>query len=219
MRTTERLTKFKDWITTELCVGREMKAPAANMDITKIVLQEPKCYLAYMPKRPDSTGLFLDDAVNTCPSILVLLNAAHVKYMEEKRFDRYNKVFRPGALGQILSVNLLFSVYEPGMRLPGFVESAGEHGAGTKLDLITEGTEQGLFTLLNWMDDCKEKLLGIKSIPHTDMFINEDSMYYSLYTDQSYVVDKRPIYYGFVSLDFNCYADEGLNPKVEDYLR
>ena len=34
-------------------------------------------------------------------------------------------------------------------------------------------------------------------------------MTYSLYTDQAYVVDRRPLYYGFVNAEFKGYADTG----------
>ena len=56
MRTTERLRKLKAWIERELCAGRMMKAPGPDMDITKIVRQEPRCYLGWQPARPDTTG-------------------------------------------------------------------------------------------------------------------------------------------------------------------
>ena len=68
------------------------------------------------------------------------------------------------------------------------------------------------------MDDCIELLLGQKMIPHTDLFLDEATTTYSLYTDQSYVVDRRPIYYGFVNATFGCYAEEGQNPAIENYL-
>ena len=95
----------------------------------------------------------------------------------------------------------------------------GDVALEESLKLFQEGTEQGLMTLLNWMDDCIEKLLGQKFIPHTDLFLNEASMVYSLYTDQSFIVDKRPIYYGFVNAEFSCYANEGANPSIEQYLQ
>ena len=44
-------------------------------------------------------------------------------------------------------------------------------------------------------------------------------MAYSLYTDQSFVVDKRPLYYGFVTVTFNCYAEEGANNSLDQYLK
>jgi hypothetical protein len=121
-------------------------------------------------------------------------------------------------MGQHLSVSILFSVYEPGIRLPGFVDSVDEKGKGLDMSLIEEGTEQGLLTLLNWMDDCIQGLLGEKIIPKTDLFLEESTMTYSLYTDQSYVVDRRPIYYGFVNCSFGCYAEEGSNQSVTQYL-
>lgn len=219
MRTSERLTKLKEWATKELCEGRIMKAPAPNFEIDRIVTREPKCYLAWAPGRIDTTGKIVDgEAKFVCPCILIMPNQAYAKYMEEQRFDRYNNVHRPNEMGQHLSVSILFTVYEPGTRLPGFVESVGENGKGMDMSLIQEGTEQGLITLVNWMDDCMEKLLGQKMIPNTDLFVEETTMTYGLYTDQSYVVDRRPIYYGFVNVSFGCYADEEQNPDIEQYL-
>lgn len=218
MRTTERLTGLKKWVTKNLCAGRMMKAPAPNMDISKIVRQEPRCYLAWAPARMDSTGQLKEEVLNMAPGIIIMPNQAYAKYMEEKRFDRYNNVHRPPDLGQHLSVSILFCVYEPGIRLPGFVDSMDEKGKGLDMSLIKEGTEQGLFTLLDWMDDCIQGLLGEKMIPKTDLFLEESTMTYSLYTDQSYVVDRRPIYYGFVNCTFGCYADEGSNSSIQKYL-
>ena len=102
--------------------------------------------------------------------------------------------------------------------MPGFIDSIKETGEGADMSLILEATEQGLFTLFNWMDDVQELLIGQKMIPHTDLTVEEDSLTYSLYMDQNYVVDRRPIYYGFVSVDFLCYANERANNDYEKYL-
>lgn len=218
MRFSERLTGLKNWTYKELCKGRVMKAPAENMDIGTINRQEPPVYLAWAPARVDKAGNLKEIPLSTVPGILIMPNQTYAKYMEEKRFDRYNNVHRPQEMGQHLAVSILFSVYEPGVRLPGFVDSVGEKGAGLDTSLILEGTEQGLFTLMNWMDDCMEKLLGQKMIPKTDLFVQEDTVTYSLFTDQSYVVDRRPIYYGFVNVVFGCHVNEGYNPDIEKLL-
>ena len=68
---------------------------------------------------------------------------------------------RPPELGQTLAVSILFGVYEPGIRLAGYVENGD-------IALLEEGTEQGLFTLLDWMDDCMALLLKEKRVPGTD---------------------------------------------------
>lgn len=219
MRFSERLTGLKNWVTKELCEGRTMKAPAANMNIGEIVTQEPVCYLSWAPTRMDSTGKLREDPISIVPSILIMPNQAYAKYMEEQRFDRYNNIHRPSEMGQHLAVSLLFSVYEPGIRLPGFIDSVGETGKGLNMQLIMEGTEQGFMTLIGWMDDCMQRLLGQKFIPKTDLWVEETTMTYSLYTDQNYVVDRRPIYYGFVNVSFGCYADEGANPAIDKYLQ
>ena len=218
MRTTERLTGIKKWITKNLCEGRIMKAPGDKMNVGEIVRQEPKCYLAWAPGRINQTGQIIEETVSVCPGIIVMPAQSYAKYMEEKRFDRYSNVHRPQDLGQHLAVSILFMVYEPGTRLPGFVESDGERGQGLDMSLIEEGTEQGLFTLTNWMDDCMEGLLRDRFIPDTDLFVEESTMTYSLYTDQSYVVDRRPIYYGFINVNFGCYANHGVNTEVNELL-
>lgn len=220
MRTRKRLEGLKAWITKELCAGRLMKAPAPDMDITEFVRQEPHCYLAWQPAHPNENGYMETDPISVCPGILVMPNASKVKDMPEERFDRYNNVHRPQELGQTLSVSILFSVYEPGIRLPGFVGDE-ETGGDEVLDMskLMEGTEQGLFTLMDWMDDCSEKMLAEKFIPGTDLFVNEASMAYSLYTDQSFVVDKRPIFYGFINVVFGCYANEKPNASIDEFLK
>lgn len=218
MRTSERLTALKKWVKKELCEGREMKTPAENMNIAAIKRKEPDVYLAWAPARIDATGIPREDTVNVCPGIIIMPNQAYAKYTEEKRFDRYNNVHRPPEMGQHLSVSMLFMIYEPGTRLPGFAESVGEKGQGLDMSLIEEGTEQGLFTLTNWMDDAMQKLLGQKMIPKSDLSVEETSMTYSLYTDQSYVMDRRPLYYGFINVTFNCYAEGGANSEINELL-
>lgn len=218
MRFTERLTGLKNWAIEELCQGRTMKAPAENMDIGIIQRQEPKCYLAWAPSKMDRYGNPKELPISTVPGIIIMPNQAYAKYVEEKRFDRYNNIHRPQEMGQHLAVSILFSVYEPGIRLPGFVDSVGENGKSLDPSLILEGTEQGLFTLINWMDDCMERLLGQKMIPKTDLCVQDETVTYSLYTDQNYVVDRRPIYYGFVNVVFDCYANDAYNPEIEKLL-
>ena len=217
MRTSERLRGLKKWLNEEACKGREMKAPGKKMDLGQIITVEPTCYLAWAPSRLDK-GQFQTEAETICPGLLIMPKKAFTKYTEEKRFDRYSNIHRPQEMGQHLSVDILFSVYEPGIRLPGFVDSIEDNGKGADMSLLLEGTEQGLFTLLNWMDDVQELLLGQKMIPHTDLTVEEDSITYSPYTDQNFVVDRRPIYYGFVSVDFLCYANERANNDYEKYL-
>lgn len=220
MRTRERLEKLKDWTIRELCRGRKLKSPGQGMNIAEVSLKEPSCYLAWAPARRDQSGRMdyttLPDSI--LPGIILMPNLSSVKKMEEKRFDAYRNINRPQELGQKLNVSILFCVYEPGIRLPGFSESVGENGSGLDLGLLKEGTEEGLFTLLDWMDDAKEKLLGQRAIPGTDLFLEEASMTYGLYTDQEFIVDRRPIYYGFINATFGCYAEERPNEAIMEYL-
>lgn len=219
MRTSERLRGLRDWAKRELCDGREMKAPPSDMDITRFVTQEPRCYLGWAPTRPDQTGVVPADPSAVCPGILIMPSTSRAKYVEEKRFDRFASVHHIQELGQELSVSMLFSVYEPGVRLPGFVTMDASGRKSIDMTKIMEGTENGLFTLTNWMDDCVQKLLGQKFIPHTDLFLDEANLYYSLYAEQNYIVDKRPIFYGFVSASFKGYAEESNNEEINAYLK
>lgn len=218
MRTVERLRKFRQWTYETVCQGREMKTPAPNMDVRKIVRQEPKVYLAFTPTRPDDSRPLSGevDPLNVTPGIIIMPVTSYAKYMEEQRFDRYNNVHRPKEMGQSLSVQVLFFVYEDGVRLPGFIDNA-INGA-YDMSLISDGTQEGVETLLNWMDDFRDALLGLKSIPGTDMFLNEAEMTYGLYSDQHYVADRRPVYIGYVTVTFQCHADE-YNETIERLLR
>lgn len=212
MRTSERLRKLRDWLQRELCDGRIMKAPAPDFDIMQIVRQEPKCYIGWAPTRPDETGEITYSAANVCPGISVMPRQRYAKLVEEKRFDRYNSIHRGQELGSQFPVDILFSVYEPGIRLPGFIETGD-------MKLLEEATETGILTLYDWMDDCVEKLLGTRMIPNTDLFVNADSITSSMYTDQSFIVDRRPVYYGFVTVNFNGYANEQNNDEIQKLLK
>ena len=108
MRFSERLTGLKNWTYKELCKGRMMKAPAENMDIGTINRQEPPVYLAWAPARVDKAGNLKEIPLSTVPGILIMPNQTYAKYMEEKRFDRYNNVHRPQEMGQHLAVSILF---------------------------------------------------------------------------------------------------------------
>ena len=217
MRTVERLRKFQKWTFDTVCRGRQMKTPGPDMDVRKIQTQEPKVYLAFSPVRPDESNFTGEiNPLNVCPGIIIAPTFGYLKYMEEQRFDRYNNVHRPKEFGQSLSVQVLFFVWEEGIRLPGFIESAknGEYD----MSLLAEGTQNGLETLLNWMDDFKDNLLSQKTIPGTDMYLNEAESQYGLYSDQKFVADRRPAYIGMVTATFQAHADES-NDEITQLLR
>ena len=207
MRTEERLRKLCEWTYNTICRGRKMKTPAPNMDVRQIARQEPKVFLSFAPMRKDESNFYGEiDPLNVSPGIIIAPNFGYWKYMEEQRFDRYNNVHRPKEMGQSLSCQVLFFVYEDGVRLPGFVESA-RNGA-YDMSLIAEGTQEGFLTLMNWMDDFRDALLSQKSIPETDMFLNEAEATTSLYSDQKFIADRRPAFIGISSVTFQCHADE-----------
>lgn len=217
MRTVERLRKLQNWTYDTVCKGRQMKTPAKDMDVRKIVRQEPKVFLAYTPMRPDESNFTGEvDPLKAVPGIIIAPTSGYIKYIEEQRFDRYNNVHQPKEMGQSLSCQLIFFVYEDGVRLPGFIESA-EKGA-YDMSLMAEGTKEGLETLLNWMDDFRDAILSQKTIPETDMFLNEAECQYGLYSDQRFVADRRPVYIGVITLTFQCHADE-YNQQVTKLLR
>lgn len=214
MRTYERLRKMQAWFEKELCEGRDMKVPVPTQNppyapnITDFTRGEPRVFLAYQPMKPDEPGKAdRSDPYSVCPAITIMPIVAPARYVQEKRFDRYQKVHRPQEMGQSLTVQILFSVYEPGIRYPGFAD--GMDAKQPDMSLLKDGTEAGVQTLFDWMDDCIELLLRERTVPGTDLVLEDDSLTYSLYTDQAYVVDRRPLYYGFVNAEFKGYADTG----------
>jgi hypothetical protein len=214
MRTWERLRKTKDWVYQEICAGRDYKVPKNNTrdgygaDISDFTRGEPNVYLAWQPMRPDTPGQPVNlDPYNVAPSITIMPTQGYIRYMEEKRFDRYSNIHRPQDMGQTLGMQFLFTIYEPGVRWPGFAESM--QGAKPDMSLLKDGTEAGLMQLVDWMDDFVELVLRERNVPNTDLILEDDTSVYSLYTDQNYVVDRRPYYYGFVNIQWRCYANYG----------
>lgn len=215
MRTKQRLLGLKQFIEQEVCTGREMKAPADGNDVTQVVMQEPQVYVGWAPFAENDARWRLD-ALNVCPGILLMPLQGDMRVVEEKRFDQYKKIYRSQEMAQTLEVQMLFSVYEPGIRLPGFMD-AGEEGR-VDTERMKDGTLEGLFTLTEWMDEVKEALLRERNVPGTDMFLKQADSTYALYANNDGVVDKRPLYYGFLNTVFWGYADDGINRRIEDII-
>lgn len=226
MITRKRLLGLKKWAEENLCTGREwMKAPAKDGSLDEIIRQKPRVYIAWFPTRPDVTGLMPPEAVATAPSILIMPNASSPRFTKDQRTDSFRGVHRSRSFGQTLAVSMLFTTYEPGTRLPGFVQSV--QGGSPDPENLMEATETGLFTLTDWMDEAMAKILKANLIPGTDLYIDEqmENDVYSLYTDSNFVQDKRPYFYGFLNIEFHAYADKGsagnYKPEqdIEDMLR
>lgn len=216
MRSWERLRKMKAFYQKELCEGRSFKSPKPQTGknaqygplITDFTMAEPRVFLGWQPMRPDEPGkVFPDDPTSVCPAITIMPSPSLVRYVEEHRFDRYNNIHRPQEMGQSLIVSMLFTIYEPGIRMPGFVESL-ESGK-PDMSLLKDGTEEGVMTVMEWMDDAKELILRERHIPGTDLVLEDDNMVYGFYTDQQYIADRRPLYYGYINVEWKCHADTG----------
>lgn len=216
MRLSEEMRGLKKWVYRELCQGREMKTPAPNMDASKVCRQEPKPYLVFLPTRDDASGYVDSMPLNTVPGIVILPTTSYAKIKEEQRFDRYNGIHRNREAGKRLPVRFLFMVYEDGVRLPGFVDTA-EKGP-MDMSLVIEGTEEGVYTLLDWMDDLMGKLLGQKNIPGTDLAVIPETVSWDMYTDQKYTTDRRSVFYGFVEATFQGLTEEKANPDIAALL-
>lgn len=214
MRTWERLRKAREFFYNELCVGREFKAPVFKgnnrhaPDITDFTMAEPRVFIGFQPTKPNMPGDILStDPYSVCPALTIMPNPGYARYVQEHRFDRYQNIHRSQDMGQSAYWCILFAIYEPGVRLPGFADSM-ESGKGD-MSKLKDGTDAGMMTLLNWMDDGIELILRERTIPGTDLALEDDNFMYSLYTDQSFVVDRRPYYYGFLNVEFKGYASPG----------
>jgi len=213
VRTEERLRKLQEWTYNTVCRGREMKAPAPGMDIRQVARQEPRVFLGYAPQRPD---LGQDgDPLNVAPGIILAPLAGDVHNADHRSHDDRD-VRRSMEMSQSLSVQMIFIVYEDGVRLPGFTEVARE--SAYPMELIREGTEEGLLTLCNWMDDFKDALLSEGRVPGTDLVVNDEVFDYGWMTDQKTISDRRPYFIGMVTVKFQCHADR-FNQEIHDLLK
>ncbi len=210
MTTHQRLEGLKNWCEKELCRGRLMKAPADDGDLKKWAWVEPKCFINYYPVlTPSDFSEFY-----VAPSILICQGLGRIKFTEEEKYDQYRSISRPQELGQSLPVTLIFSVYDQGTRLPGFIPQLREGNFDE--DLIVEGTQAGMETLNRWMDEAMRKLIGQGHVPGTDLFLNrkiEDGCYGPL-QEAHYVKDMRPSYIGLIQAEYNCYAEEEPSEEI-----
>ena len=120
---------MKKWLYEELCRGRQLKTPSPDHEITDCATAEPEVYLGWQPiwsKAQASAAsphyALENDPFSVCPAITIMPGSMPINNVPEKRFDRYNKINRPGRMGSSLTLTILFSIYEPGIRLPGFTE-------------------------------------------------------------------------------------------------
>ena len=231
MRSWQRLKKMQELFYEELCKGRSYKCPkpaGGNIHspmITDFTRAEPRVFLGWQPMNPNEPGrVDPKDPFSVCPAITVMPNASYARYVAEKRFDRYQNVHRNQDMGQSPYMLILFSIYEPGIRLPGFAEAMEKQDPDDDpMQYFQDGTEAGLQTLYDWMDDAIELLLRERGIPGTDMVLDDyENFRYSLFTDQAYVVDRRPLYYGILNVPFKGYAspgnDHGKQSRIDRFL-
>jgi hypothetical protein len=179
--------------------GRDMKAPGES--ISDIIYRTPAVHVGFYPNRPQPmarASRALDTDAASAPSILIMLAPSQAQNMEEERFDQRQNIGRPDELGGKLSITLLFAVYEPGTRLHGF--------DGHSPERIMDATDEGFYTLTDWMDDVVAALITARHIPGSDMYVWPGSVQYSSYADGDYIADRRPLYYGMVSVTFGYYA-------------
>lgn len=211
MTTAERLKALKGFIFKEVCKGKSMKTPGKDGSLLDVSYTEPVVHIGFEPTRPDITGMNEPNPVNIAPGIVLMFGQGYAERMQEQRFDRYSGIHRPKELGGTLPVSMLFKVYEPGDRLRGFKENQTPQ-------FLREATEQGIFTLTNWMDELKGKLIGTSNIPESDMFLWKDTLTYSPYTEMGQIADKRPFFYGFINCEFGIYTDRAPNSTIDAIL-
>lgn len=173
-----------------------MKAPGESLG--DIIYRRPEIYTAFYPDRTPAASMRAESGAYSAPSILMMLAPSNARNMEPERFDRRDGIIRPMDLGGKLGISLLFSVYEPGVRQPGF--------DGNDPDLIADPGAEGFFTVTDWMDEVSAALIAAQNVPGSDLFLWEGSLTYSPYMEGGYISDTRPIYYGIMNMVFGHYA-------------
>lgn len=200
LNTRQRIEALKQFVSDVSDSVGDLKAPGKSLD--DIVYKRPKMYTAYYPSRPQKQdqppGMALSPDDASAPSVLFMLTPSMAQSMEEERFDRYNNIHRPAEFGGKLGILMQFVIYDPGVRLPGF--------GGRYPDLIEDATEDGFYTLTDWMDVVIRALLTCDAIPGSDMYVLKDTIKYSPYIDGDYIADRRPFYYGQLAVTFGYYT-------------
>ena len=220
MRTYARLRALAAWTDKTVCRGHLFKQEPKDRDITNFEEKvEPAVYIAYTPKRYDESNAMelIERLESAAPSIIIMPTASHVKYVEPQRFDQYKGIHRPKEMGQELNVQVLFTLYEDGVRLPGFIEKYERTGE-FDISLVREGTQEGLQALLDWMDEFKDAMLVQQIVPNSDLILSEDDFNWGMRTNQNSIADDRPLYFGLFNIGFNCVAEYRLSEEISAIL-
>lgn len=207
MLTSARIEAVRAWCEEELCNGRTMKSPGKGGKATEVQYVKPRAFAGFQPRRRGRE----QEMFSVAPSITIMLAPSQAMRDREKRFDKYSGIHRANELGATMALQFLFTVYEPGDRNEDFAQTGS-------YDDIEEPGAMGYYLLLDWMDELRELLMGVGTIPKTDLAVNTGEVYYAPFMSENTVVDRRPVYNGFVTAEFNTYVGGAPNERVRDLL-
>lgn len=208
MTTKERLEAVRRYVYEKVCVGRSMRTPGHDRTIDSVGFVEPRVYIGYYPTKPPPNTMPVDAA----PSILIMFQDHKAKDTLEQRFDRYAGIKRPAELGAKLSLQFLFTVYEPQLRGIEFAQTR-------KVGALEEYTEDGLFEATTWADELQGWLMGDRMIPDSDLYVMEETLVMGPHSDQGFQADYRPYYNIVLYATFGCYTDRKPNETIQQLLR
>lgn len=208
MRYRQRLEKVRDWARKKLCTGRQMKTPGKND--YDIVWAEPRCFLCTYPTAVK------EDLINVAPGLLLLAGGGYGASDTSEYLDNRSGIDRSKDMGATLSMQFVHVIYDPGERT-GIRKEDGRADPKQAL-IIDENADNGALTVIDWMDDTMAALIGAKSIPGTDLIVNEKTVRFNPLTENGAIADRRPFYLGIVTVDFNSVTRGDNNNEIEAIL-
>lgn len=204
----QKMRTLRQWCYENCCKGRKMKTPVIRGRDIDIAWSEPRCFGGdFYPQRV----LDRKNPYSIAPSILIT-RISHTPHGDTLRYlDNRSKISRPKDVANMLTVNLIHTIYEPGER--------GEDGAdGDPHDLFLTGEEmdEGSLILGQWMDDTATALLSAMSI--AGMSVSHTSVTIEPLIENSAVSDRRPLYMGVVQATLIGINREWEDPKLREML-
>ena len=200
----ERLVRLGEWVRDTCCEGMLLKTPEKSADGKEVKSIRPRCFVGNFYPAFTRGELYV-----VTPSILVMFTGGYGSGETMKYMDNRNSIRRPREIAQTLDVQLVHAVFEPITRYEKTTVD------GTPWD---ECIDEGSLVLQDWMEKTMAHLIGVDSIPNTDLFVQPESVRWQPLTEDGAVADRGQYRLGVVYATFETETRKDDNAAIRALL-
>lgn len=181
----QRIDAVKYFLETHVCDGLKLKIPN-DKNVYDVAYGSPKAFATFIPPKDKLPG----DLNYPAPSVVVMP-------LRDEENERDGKVL----------TRLLFTVYDPGTRLPG----AMEHEKPEYIGMDHEGWRG----LLNFMERARQALRKARVIGDMEL---DFPLKRGLFNEEDSTPDFRPYYMGWMDVPFHYGVEPLYSKEIAEFM-